>query len=119
MSVVLIVSNGEPHIGRLASVAVERESAFVTVVLEGAVSLINVQIVRRGVVGHQEVRLTVVVDVGKQRVEPVIGVGTVHPQLLANVGKGTVAVAVEEMIVGSLKAARAAHDLYAAVLAKV
>src|ERR1039458_8829793 len=119
MSVVLVVSHGESHIGRLASVSVERESAFVTVVLEGAVSLINVQIVWRGVVGHQEVRLAVVVDVGKQRVEPVITVGTVHAQLLADVSKGTVAVAVEEMIVCSLKAARAAHHLHAAVLAKV
>src|ERR1035438_3466001 len=111
MSVVLIVSDGKSHIGRLASVSVERESAFVTVVLEGTVSLVNVQIVRRRIVGHQEVRLTVVVDVGKQRIEPVITVGTVHSQLLADVGKGTVAVAVEEMIVCSLKAARAAHQI--------
>src|ERR1035441_1167991 len=119
MSVVLVVSHGESHIGRLASVSVERKSGFVTFVLEGAVSLVNVQIVRRGVVGHQEVRLAVVVDVGKQRVETVITVGTVHAQRLADVGKGTVAVAVKEMIVCSLKAARAAQIGRAHVLTPV
>ena len=119
MSVVLVVSHGESHIGRLTSISVERESGFVTLVLEGAVSLVDIQIVRRGIVGHQDVRLAIVVDIGKQRIETVITIGPVHAQLLADIGKGSIAVAVEEVVVRTLKSARAAHDLYSAIQAEV
>src|SRR5579872_3766148 len=118
MSGVLIVSNGESHVGRLTSVSVERKAALVTLIAEGAVSPIDVQIVRRGVIGHNDVGLTVVVDIGKQRIESVITVGTVHAQLPADVGKRAVAVVAEQVISPARQPAGPAHYLHAAVLAE-
>ena len=119
MPVVFIISNRESHIGSLASISVERESGFVAIVFEGGVPVVHVEIIRRGIIGDQDVWFAVIIHVCKKRIETLVAVGAVYAELLAHVGEGTVAVAVEQMIVCSLKSARAAHHLHAAVLTKI
>ena len=118
MSVVLVVAGGDAHIRNLAAEFVQRVSAFETLVLKRAVAFVDVQIVRRGVVGHQKVRLAVPVHVGKQSAQPVIAIGVVHAQLLADVGKGSIAVVVKQVVMLAFQSARPAHHLHAAILAK-
>src|SRR5690348_139133 len=50
MSAIVIVSDGEPHIRRLASVSIQREPALVALVPERALSAVDIQIVGRRVV---------------------------------------------------------------------
>src|ERR1035438_7137180 len=116
MAVVLIVSGGKTHIGDLAAIAIERKSALVTLVFESSIALVHIQIVRRGIVRHQQVRLAIPVHVRKQNTQAVISVGIVHPQFLADIGKGSVAIVMKEMVLFALQAAWAAHRLHSAVL---
>ncbi len=64
-----------PMRGGLAAALVQRVSAGEAGVLKRAVALVEVQVVRGGVVGDQEVGLAIAVDVDEQRRKPVVVVG--------------------------------------------
>ena len=118
VTVVLVVSCRNAHIGDLAATLIERVSAFVTLIFERPIALVHVEIVRRGVIGHQQVRLAITVHVRKQSPQAVVSVGIVHPQLLADIRKISVSIVVKEMVPFTLQAARTAHHLHPAVLAE-
>src|ERR1035441_231657 len=116
MAVVLVVSSSEAHVGHLSAVVVQGKAAGVTGVFEGSVALVDVEIVGRGVVGYQEIHFAVSIHVGKQRTEAVVPCRIVHTQLLAHIGKRSVPVVMEEMILLSAETAGTAHALFAAVV---
>ena len=108
LPVVLVVADGDAHGGGFAAGRVERVAGGVAVVLEGAVALVDVEIVGRGVVADQQVGLAVVVDVDEDGAEAVVAGLVGHAGLFADVGKSAVAVVVEQMIGLAVEAARAA-----------
>jgi hypothetical protein len=109
LAVVVVISHGQPHRSYFASVLVDGKARIVTGVLKSPVALVDIEIVRRRVVGHQQIRLAVVVDVHKDRGKSVVFTGVADAGLQADVGKCSVGVLVEEMIGLALQAARAAH----------
>ena len=117
MPIVLVVSGSDAHVGDLAAIFIQRVAAHVTVVLECPVAFVHIEIVGRGVIGHQQVRLAVAIHIHKQSAESVVSVGIVDAQLFAHIGKGPVSVVMKQMVVFALQAARAAHHLDAAILA--
>ena len=115
--VVLIVSNRDTHIGDFPSVPIQSIAVHVTVVFECSIALVDVEIVWRGVIGYQQVRLAVVVDVCEQGTQPVIAIGIVDAKLLAHVGKGAVAIVVKQMVMLANQPTRAAHHRHTTKLA--
>ena len=109
-----IVADRNAHGRGLAPGLVQRVAGGVAHVLKGAVALVEVEIVRRRVVAHQQVQLAVVVDVDKHRAQPVVAGLVGHAGLLAHIGKRAVAVVVKEVIGLALQAARPAGHLLAA-----
>src|SRR6202023_2019245 len=71
--------------------------------------LIAVQIFRHGIVGDQQIKPTVVVHVNKDRRQTVVTPGVGNAGLYTNVGKGSIAVVVKQMIALARQSARAAH----------
>ncbi len=114
LACVLIVADGEPHGSRLQAGLIERKSRRITVIFKRAVALVDVEIVGCGVVGHKQVQLAIVIDVGEHRAQPVIAGLVGHSGLHAYVGEGAVAVVVEEMIAFAGQAAGTAANLFAA-----
>src|ERR1035437_38006 len=118
MTVVLVVSCRNAHIGDLAAIAIERISAFVTLILERSISLVHIQVVWSGIVRHQQIWLAIPVHVHKQSPEAVVSIGIVHSQLFADIRKASVSIVMKEMVLFALQAARAAHHRYRAVLTR-
>ncbi len=73
-TVVPVVAEGDAHGGSLAAVFVEGVTGGVACVLEGAVAFVEIEIVRRRVVGDEEIGLAVVVDIDEERGEAIVGV---------------------------------------------
>ena len=118
VTVVLIVAGGNSHIRDLAAVPVHREAAQIALIVECAVAFVDVQKVRRRIVGHHQVRLAVPIDIHEEHAETVITVGVADPGLFAHVGERAVAVVMKQMVVLSLKSARTAHHVRPAILAQ-
>ena len=117
-AVVHVVAHRQAHGGDLAAILVQREAGDVALIFEGAVALVDVEIVGLGVVGHQQVGLAVVVHVDKDGGEAVVSAGIGDAGFHADVGKGAVAVVVEEVVGLALQSARAAHHGNAVQLAE-
>ena len=81
-AVVQVIAGGNAHVRNLAPALVERIAAHIAVVLEGSIALVDVEIVGRGVISHQQVGLAIVIHVGKERAQSVISVGIVYPSFL-------------------------------------
>src|SRR2546425_3588440 len=75
-----------------------------------------VKILRHGIVGHQQIKPTVVVHVNKDRRQAVVTPGVGDTGLHTNVGKGSIAVVVKQMVALARQSARAAHHRYPAKL---
>ena len=117
-AVVLEVADRNAHRRGFAPRLVQRVAGGVAHVFKGAVAFVEIEIVRRGVVAHQQVGLAVVVDVDKHRAQAVVAGLVGHAGLVAYVGKSPVAVVVEEMIGFALQAARTAGCCLATKCAK-
>src|SRR5580698_2367819 len=116
-AVVLVVAYGEAHGGYFAAVLVEGEAGGVAVVVEGSVALVDVEVVGRGVVGYGEVYFAVVVQIDEDAGESVVLVRVVDSGFDADVGEGSVAVVVKEVIRLAFEAAGTAHDADSAKVA--
>src|SRR5260370_13370752 len=65
-AIVGIVARGDSHAGSLAAALVQSIAAGGAGILEGAVALVEIKIVWRRVVGHQQVRTAVAIDIDEQ-----------------------------------------------------
>ena len=68
----MIVADGNAHGGGFATVFVEGVSRGVAGVLEGAVALVEVEVVGGGIIGDEEIGLAVVVDVDEDGGQAVV-----------------------------------------------
>ena len=116
-AIVFVVAGGDAHGGDLAAILVEREAGDVAVVFEGAVAFVDVEEVGFGVVADHEVGFAVGIDGDEEDGEAVELVLVFDAGLDGDVGEVAVAVVVEEMVGLAGKAARAAVDVEAAILA--
>ena len=112
-----VVAGGDAHAGGLAAALVEGVAGGEGGVFEGAVALVEVEVVGGGVVGDEEVGFAVVVDVDKERRKAIEGVFVGDTGAFRGVGEGAVAVVVEEVVGLADEAARTAHDGSSAELA--
>ena len=71
-AVVLVVACGNAHRSDLAAILVQRKARDIALIVERAVTFIDVEKVRLRVVPHHEVRLAVIIDVDKDRGETVV-----------------------------------------------
>ena len=115
--VVVVVADGHAHVGLLAPRLVQGRARGVADVLERAVAAVAVEVVRRGVVGHEEIEPAVVVEVEEGDAEAVEAGGVGHARPRAHVGERAAAVVAEEVVALALQAARSAHHGLAAVFA--
>src|SRR5712664_1958839 len=118
MPAVVIIPDTQTHGCLFAPVILQRKSGGVARILECAVALIQEKIVRHGVVGHDEIELSVVVHVGEGYAETVVALFIGNPGLLADLRECAVAVVVKKMIVLARKTAWAAHHRLASILAE-
>ena len=116
-AVVVVIADRHAHVGLLAARLVEGGPRRVADVLERTVALVAIEVVRRGVVGDEQVEPAVVVEVEERHPEAVEAGGVGHAGPRADVGERAVAVVVEEMVGGALEPAGPAHHGLAAVLA--
>ena len=107
-----VVAFGDAHAGGLAAALVQRIAGGKGHVLKRAVSLVEVEVVRCGVVGDNEVRLAVAVDIDEERRQPIVGMLVRDAGMLTDVGKGAVAIVVKQVVGFALEPVGAAHDIH-------
>ena len=89
---------GDAHAGGLAAAFVEGVAGGKGDVFEGAIALVEIEVVRRGVVGDEQVGFAIAVDVDEERGEAIVGVLIGDAGVLADISEGAVAVVVEEVV---------------------
>src|SRR5215813_8941875 len=106
----LIVPEIHSHRSLSAAVTAERGSAEHAYVGERSIVIVAVKVVRRGIVGHIQIRPAVIVIVAPHRPEAVIQVGVVHARLLGNILKSSVStIAKEKMALSNHSPGAALH----------
>src|SRR6185437_3693158 len=118
-AVAVVISDADSHGRLLASIFAERESRSITHIFKRAVMPVAIQEVRRGIVGHQQVHPAVVIDIHKGSGQTVVAVGIRDARLHADVGKGAIAVVVEQVVALSRQAAGPAHHIDPTKLAEI
>src|SRR2546427_740241 len=94
-AVVVVIAYSDAHRGLLAPVLVQRETRGQADVFERAVAAIAIEIVRRRVIGHEQVGPAVVVHVHPRSRKAVVAVGIRDPASLRDSSEGPVAVIAE------------------------
>src|SRR6185437_7080410 len=95
MPIVFVVSGGNAHVRDLASIGIQRVAALETFVGKCSIPFIDVEIIRRGVVGNQKIGLAVIVYIREQRPQAVVSGWIADSELLADIGKGAVSIVME------------------------
>ncbi len=98
------------HAGLGTGLAVDRDAGQQADALEVPASQVAVQEVRRGVVGHEQVHLRVVVEVGRDDGEAVASGGVLEAARRGGVAEAAVADVLEEQIRFAGQASRSHHD---------
>ncbi len=114
-SIVVVVADGDAHVGLVAAAAVERRAGLVADVLESAVAEVAVHVVWPGIVGDQQVQTPVVIQIEPGDAESIEAFGVGHTGLSRGVGERAVTIVPEQMIGRAAKAARAAHHRQSAI----
>ncbi len=112
------VADGDAHGGGFAPGLVQGVAAFIGNILKGAVALVQVKVIGRGVISDQQVELAVAVDIDKQRGQPIEAMLIGNARLGADVSKCAVAVVVEQVIPLAFQPARPTHDIDTAEVTK-
>src|SRR5207342_590367 len=99
-----VVADSDAHRGSLTPGFVERVTGGVAYIFKSAVAFVQIKVVWRGVVAHQQVKFAIVVDVSKHRAEPVVPRFVGYSGLLTHVCKGAIAVVMEKMVGLALQA---------------
>src|ERR1039457_2821149 len=89
-AIVLVVACSNAHRGNLAPILVQREPRDVALIVECAVTLIDVEKIWLRVVAHNKIRFAVAIDVDKDRSESVITELVVHACFHGYIGKRSV-----------------------------
>src|SRR6201994_1034535 len=111
-----VVAHRDSHRRRFPPIVIDRISGLEAEVLEGAIALVPVEIVRRRIVRHQELGFPIVIQVNEQRRQAVISRGVGYPGLLADIGEFSIAIIVEKMVVLASESARPAEHTRAPIL---
>ena len=94
---------------------VQGKSGDIADVFECPIAAIAIEIPRRGVVGDNQIKPTVIIDIGERRPESVVEAGIRNTRFYAHVGEGPVAVVMEKMVLLSVQTARTAHHALSSV----
>src|SRR5258706_13750187 len=105
-SVVVIVTQRDAHAALLGAVSVNRHARFESDLLKRAVPVVMVEIVRRRVVGDENIYPAVAIKVTGDNVQPVVTDRVVDAGLFRHVGKCSVAVIVIERVTGAWQSPR-------------
>src|SRR6516225_10621659 len=106
----IVVAKIHSHRSLSAAVTAQRASAEHAHVSERSIVIVAVKVVRRGVVGHIQIRPAVIVIVAPHRTKAVIQVGVVHARLLGHILKGSVTtIAKEKMALSNHSPGAALH----------
>ena len=84
-------------------------------VFECPIAAIAIEIPGRGIVGDNQIKPTIIIDIGERRPQSVVEVGIRNTRFCAHVGKGPVAVVMEKVVLLSDKTARTAHHALSSV----
>ena len=112
-----VVAERYTHVGLLDSIFGDSYAGFVAELFEVAVAFVVVEVVGLAVVGYEEVKLAVVVEIGPNCGEAEETLRVVDACLFRDFGEGTVAIVVEEGVGIALESSRAALDGDLVVLA--
>src|SRR5207248_2371525 len=101
-SIVQIVANRDPHRRRFFSVLVQGIAGGITCVFKSPVTIIDVQIVRCGIVGDSEIHFAVIVKVGENAGQSVVVVLVRNLSFFGDVGKRAVMVVVVQPVLSEV-----------------
>src|SRR3954471_1985925 len=66
LAIVVVVANSQPHVGLFGSVAAAGDTPRQRVFLEFSITLVVVEVVETRIIGHENVRTTIAIEVLKQ-----------------------------------------------------
>src|SRR6266849_205274 len=101
-SVVIIVAHSDAHAALLATVSVDRRTRFESDLAKRTIPVVMVEIVRRRVVGYENIHPSVSIKVTGDDVQAVVTDRVVNAGLFGHVGKRPVAIVVIEGASGAL-----------------
>src|ERR1700728_474123 len=113
----VIVADGDSHGSLLGAIAAEGGAGLKADLLKFAIPKIPVQILRSRIVCNVDVGLAGPAKISPDRAEAIIALRIIHAGCARHVGKGSVAVVVEEGIASPLQSSRTALNVDTAVFA--
>src|SRR5215469_9672423 len=102
---VVVIAKGNAHRALLGTIGADGGAGLESDVGELAVTIVAIEILRSGVVGHVDVGAAFIVEVGPENTESVITARVVHSSLLRNLGESAVAVVVVQRIACAMESA--------------
>src|SRR5258708_25671947 len=97
-SVVIVVTHRDAHAPLLGAVSVDRQARFESDLAKRAIAVVMVEIIRRRVVGDENIYKAVPIKITGDNVQPVVTDRVVYAGLFRHVGKRPVAVIVVERV---------------------
>ena len=110
-AVIQVVADGQAHAGLLKAILVQRKTGIEALIFKRAIPVVDVQIVRRRIVGDQQVDFAVVIDIDESSGKAVVMVLVADARLVAHVGEGAVSIVMKEMVRLALQSAWSATGI--------
>src|SRR5579859_4366532 len=116
-AVAIVIAEGDAHGSLGTAFFVDSETTLIAHIFKRAVATVAIEVVGCGIIGDDEVEPAVVVEVRENRSEAVAAFAVGDAGFETHVGKGAVAIVVEEVIGFADETDGTAEDIYSAILA--
>src|SRR5262245_9330362 len=118
-AIVVVITNCEAHARLFAPILVERNAGRITNLLEGSIAVIDVKLLRRGVVDDDQIEQLIVINVNERGRESIKLFRIAHTRLDAYIFKRAVSFLMIERVTFARESTWTTHHRHAAKLAEV
>src|SRR6185369_7812304 len=118
-SIVVIITDGEPHPGLLATILIQRDSGGITNLLKRAAPFVDVKLFRRRIVYNNQIEKLVVIHMNKRGGETIKLFRIVDACFDAHIFKRSIWLLMVERVAFSRQSAWSTHHRHPAKLAEV